>query len=93
MSEERVHELLYSCDSRTELCEMIAGLEDENAKINRRKDELESDNIKLRELIVRLKDHYHDAEYEEFDALNEINLWNLMYALGLEVENGLEAQV
>ena len=25
---ERVHELLYSCDSRTELCERIATLED-----------------------------------------------------------------
>ena len=26
--EERVHELMYSCDSRTELCERIAALEE-----------------------------------------------------------------
>ena len=30
---QRVHDLLYSCDSREELCERIVTLEDENAKL------------------------------------------------------------
>jgi len=31
---QRVHDLLYSCDSREELCERIVALEDENGRLD-----------------------------------------------------------
>lgn len=38
--EKRVHELLYSTESRTELCECVAALENENAKLRKQCKEL-----------------------------------------------------
>lgn len=81
MSEERVHELLYSCDSRTELCEMIARLEDKNAKLQ----ELCEDMLDCIEIRAAFGRPPTDEMYKRFaDAARE---------LGMEVGNGVEAQV
>lgn len=74
MSEERVHELLYSCDSRTELCEMIAKLEDENAKL-----------CKQVELLQKLSGDLYEMAWPEYPSAFEKAFVDRMHRLGVEV--------
>lgn len=48
--DERVHDLLYSCDSRSELCERIVNLEESNSALAIELDELNEERHELLEV-------------------------------------------
>lgn len=45
--DERVHDLLYSCDSRSELCERIVNLEESNSALAVELDELNEERHEI----------------------------------------------
>lgn len=64
---ERVHAILYSTEDREDIAERIVALEDDNAK--------------LREMLQRTWDAFHDATAHEF-----VTVKNELRELGVEVD-------
>lgn len=93
---QRIHDIEYSCDSREELAERIVALEDELVKWERltagiqlpeypisefQPKDLERENAKLRDLLQRTWDAFHDATASEF-----VTVKNELRELGVEVD-------
>lgn len=58
--EKRVHELLYSCESRDEMCERVARMEEECEKLRAERDEWHRVAQSKQDII----DHMRDANAE-----------------------------